>query len=179
MILESGIALLPPSRLDVSIQLRRLGARDVRGDHLPAEVGKAHPGLALTTDPLAAAHLELEVHGGDVAYAGEDLQPDALVLRSRSRRARNAVGVDFLEAVAVLVERVADRERAVPERRVEHVDVLVDQRLLVALEQRADFGHDFGDIGRHVDHEACPTSTSSSASRLGPSIITARVSPSL
>src|SRR6266850_4764100 len=127
MILESGIALLPPSRHDVSIQLRRLGARDVRGDHLPAEVGKAHPGLALTTDPLAAAHLELEVHGGDVASEGEDLQPDALLLRSRSRRARN----------------------------------------------------DFGDIGRHVDHEACPTSTSSSASRLGPSIITARVSPSL
>ena len=39
----------------------------MRGDHLPAEIGEAHPRLALTADQLAAAHLELEVHGGEVA----------------------------------------------------------------------------------------------------------------
>ena len=42
------------------------------------EVGKAHPRLALAADQLAAAHLELEVHGGEVAAERQDLEADAL-----------------------------------------------------------------------------------------------------
>src|SRR5207247_7278553 len=111
-----------------------------------------HPRLTLTADHLTAPHLELEVHGREVATERENLETDALFLDPRSGRARDAEGVDRVEAVAVLGHRVADRVRAVPERRVEHVDVLVDERLLVALEQRADLGHHLGHIGRHVDH---------------------------
>ncbi len=109
--------------------------------------GEAHPGLALPADEVAAPHLELEVHGGEIAAQGEDLEADAPLLDAGSGRPGHPVGVDLAEAVAVLVERVADGVRAVPEGRVEHVDVLVDQGLLVALEQRAHLGHDLRQIG--------------------------------
>ncbi|OGK80968.1 MAG: hypothetical protein A2X53_10535 [Candidatus Rokubacteria bacterium GWA2_70_23] len=107
----------------------------MRADHLPAEGGEAHPGLALTADQLAAAHLELEVHGGEVAAEREDLQADALLLDARPGRPCDPVRVDLAEAVAVLVQRVADGVRAVPERGVEPLHGPVDERLLVALEQ--------------------------------------------
>ena len=48
-------------------------------------VGEAHPGLALAADQVAAAHLELEVHGGEVAAEREDLEADALLLDARAR----------------------------------------------------------------------------------------------
>src|SRR5215471_2234689 len=54
--------------------------RHVRGDDLPAEIGETHPGLALTADEVTAAHLELEIHGGEVAAEREDLQSPALLL---------------------------------------------------------------------------------------------------
>ena len=60
------------------------------------------------------------------------------------------MGVDLVKAVAVLVHGVADGVRALPESRVEDVDVLVDQRLLVALEERADLVDDLGDVGCQV-----------------------------
>src|SRR5688572_6647800 len=53
---------------------------DVGGDHLPAEIGESHPRLALAADQVLAAHLELEVHGGDVAAEGEDLEANPLLL---------------------------------------------------------------------------------------------------
>ena len=69
------------------------------GDHLPSEIGKAHPRLALPADEILAAHLELEVHGGEVTAERQDLEPDALLLDPRPRRPRNAVRVDLAEAV--------------------------------------------------------------------------------
>src|SRR5688572_24118970 len=126
--------------------------RDVGGDHLPAEVGESDPRLALAADEVLAAHLEFEIHGGDVATEGEDLETDALLLDAGARRPRHPMRVDLREAVAVLVERVAHGVRALPERRVEHVDVLVDQRLLVALEDLPHLGHDLGPVRRRIDH---------------------------
>src|SRR5688572_21824608 len=127
--------------------------RDVGGDHLPAEVGESDPRLALAADEVLAAHLEFEIHGGDIATEGEDLETDALLLDARPGGPRHAVRVDLGEAVAVLVERIADRMRAVPERGVEHLHVLVDQRLLVALEDLTDLGHDLGPVRRRIDHQ--------------------------
>ena len=123
-------------------------------DHLPADVRKAHPGLALAADLRLAAHLELEVHGGDVAAERQDLEAPAELLGAGPGWAAHAMGVDLVEAVAVLAHRVADRVRAIPEAAVEDVHVLVDQRLLVALEQRAHLGHDVGEIGREIAHAA-------------------------
>src|SRR5262249_10796953 len=86
---------------------RRAHRRDVRADDLPAEIGEAYPRLALTTDRVLAAHLELEVHGGQGTAEREDFEPDPLLFGTRPRRPRHAVGVDLREAVAVLLERVA------------------------------------------------------------------------
>jgi hypothetical protein len=94
------------------------------GDHLPAQIREAHPRLALAADQVAVAHLELEVHGGEVAPEREDLEAQALLLDAGARRARDAMGVDRGEPVAVLVQCVADRVRAVPEGGVEDVDLL-------------------------------------------------------
>jgi hypothetical protein len=54
------------------------------------------------------------------------------------------MGVDLIEAVTVLAHRVANGIRALPEGGVEDVHVLVDQRLLVALEQRTHLGNHVG-----------------------------------
>src|SRR5689334_18629119 len=102
------------------------------GNHLPAELREAHPSLTLPADRVAAAHLELEVDRRDVAPEGQDLEPQPRLLDARTRRARLAMRMDLGEAVAVIGEGVAHRMRAVPERRIEHHDVVVDQRLLIA-----------------------------------------------
>src|SRR5262245_53471689 len=60
--------------------------------------------------------------------------------------------VNLVEAVSVLVKRVTDGEGAVPEGRVQHVDVPIDQSLLVALEQLPNLGHHLGDVRGHIDH---------------------------
>ena len=60
--------------------------------------------------------------------------------------------MDAVETVAVLGVGEADGVRAVPEGAIEHLDVLVDQRLLVALEQSAHLGHDLGNVGRQILH---------------------------
>src|SRR4029453_4128317 len=89
-----------------SPQRRLVHGGDVRGHDPPAEVREAHPGLALTADQVAASHLELEVHGGEIATEREDLQANALFLEAGSGGPRDPVGVDRAEAVAVLVQRV-------------------------------------------------------------------------
>src|SRR5262245_64046819 len=136
----------------------------VRADDFPAHVRKAYPRLALATDRFSTAHLELEIHGGQVAAKRQDLQSDSSLLGARAGRPSDAVGVDLVEAVAVLGERVADGVRAVPERRVQHIDVLVDQRLLVALEQRAHLRHDLGDVDGHVHHRAASSALATATS---------------
>src|SRR6185503_1659237 len=91
---------------------RRVHRGDVRRDDLPAEIREAHPRLALTADEVAAADLEFEVDGGEIAPEREDLEAPALLLAPGPPRARHAMGVDGVDAVAVLVERVADGVRA-------------------------------------------------------------------
>src|SRR5437899_1460647 len=143
---------------------RRAHRRDVCADDPPANAGEAHPRLALTADHVLATHLELEVHGGQVAAEREDFETDPLLLGARPRRARHAVRVDLRKAIAMLVERVANGVRAVPERRVQHLDVLVDQRLLVALEQRAHLRHDLGDVDGHVHYRAASSALATATS---------------
>jgi antitoxin component of RelBE/YafQ-DinJ toxin-antitoxin module len=60
------------------------------------------------------------------------------------------MGMDLIEAIAILVQRVADRVRAPPERRIENIDVLVDQRLLVALEDLAQLFDNLGNVWRQI-----------------------------
>src|SRR5262245_49559308 len=98
--------------------------RDVGGDPLPADVGKAHPGLALPSGHVATAHLVDQVHGGDVAAQRQDIEAVTLFLGAGTGRPRQAMGMDAVEAVAVLVVGEPDGMRAVPERAVEHRDVL-------------------------------------------------------
>src|SRR5262249_9266357 len=126
-----------------------------RGRRLPSiRSSETHPCLALATDELATPDLELEVHRCEVSAERQDFQTDPPLLDARSGRPRHTMAVDLVEAIAVLAKRVADGVRTVPERGVQHVHVLVDQCLLVALEQVADFRHDLGDVRCHVDHRA-------------------------
>src|SRR5579883_20579 len=129
-------------------------SRDVGRDHFPADVREAHPGLHLTTRPLAAAHLIDDSHGGEVTAQGDDVQPMTLFLGARARRACHAMGMDTVEAVAMLVVSDANGVRAVPESVVEDLDVLVDQRLLVGFEQRSHFFDDFRNIRLEIGHFA-------------------------
>src|SRR5258708_20726108 len=89
--------------------------RDVGGDPLPARIGEADPGLALAADQIVAADLEFEIDGGDVAAERQDFQPNAPFLDAGTGRPRHAVGMDLLEAIAVLVQAVADPLRPLPE----------------------------------------------------------------
>src|SRR5262245_29999501 len=73
---------------------RRGHRRDVRADDLPADVREAHPRLALPADRVLTTHLELEVHGGQIAAEREDLEPDAPLLDAGPGRARHPVRVD-------------------------------------------------------------------------------------
>src|SRR5262245_9774640 len=146
----------------------------MRADDPPTKVGEADPRLALTADRVLTTHFEFEIHRGQIAAEREDLEANPLFLGARPRRARHAVRVDLREAIAVLVERVADGVRAVPERRIQHLDVLVDQCLLVTLEQRAHFRHDLGDVDGHVHHRAASSAlatATSAASRPWPPTI--------
>src|SRR5260370_10184236 len=137
--------------------------RDVGGDYPPARIRKLYPGLALPPDEILVADLEFEVHGGDVAPQRQDFQPNAPFLDAWARRPRHAVGMDLGEAVAVLVHGVADGVRAPPEGGVQHVDVLVDQRLLVTFEQSTDLLDDFREVRLEVLHVAVFSAFSNSS----------------
>ena len=52
---------------------------------LPADIGKAHPGLGLPAGHLAAAHLVDQRHGGDVAPQRHDVEAQPLLLGARAR----------------------------------------------------------------------------------------------
>src|SRR5262245_40261074 len=100
-------------------------------------IGKSHPRLALATDEIVSAHFELKVDRGELAPERQNFEADTVFFDAGTRRARYPVVVNGLEAVAVLVERVADGVRGVPESGIEHCDVLGLECHLVALEQLA------------------------------------------
>src|SRR6266851_488968 len=97
-----------PARSRPAYPSRSVHGRHVRGDHLPSDVREPHPRLTLTADQRLAAHLELEVHGGEIASERQDLEANALLLDSRPGRPRHPMSVDLFEAVAVLVHRIPD-----------------------------------------------------------------------
>src|SRR5262245_23969957 len=70
---------------------RLVHRRDVRRDDFPAEVGEAHPRLALASDEIAAADLELQIHGGEITAERQDLEPNAPFLDPGAGRARESV----------------------------------------------------------------------------------------
>src|SRR4029453_5290162 len=76
--------------------------RDVRADDLPAKVGEAHPRLALTADRVLATHLELEVHGGQVAAEREHFEADPLLLGARTARAPPATTSGMLTVTSII-----------------------------------------------------------------------------
>src|SRR5688572_20633658 len=147
----------PPTEGFVARSAERVGVdrRDVRADHLPS-FREAHPGLALPADLILAAYLVLEIHGGDVASQRQDLEPSSRLLGAGAEGSAHPMGVNLVEAVAVLGVREADRVGAVPERAVEDLDVLVDQRLLVALDPLPHLGDDLAAIGRQIGHRVSP-----------------------
>src|SRR5262245_37364925 len=98
--------------------------RNVSRDDLPAMFGESHPGLALAADKIVAPHLELKVDRREIAPERQDLEADAALLDTGTRRTGHPVLVNGFEAVAVLVECIADSVWAVPEGRIEHRDVL-------------------------------------------------------
>src|SRR4029450_13912400 len=107
-------------------------------------LGESHPGLALAADKIVAPHLELKVDRREIAPERQDLEADAALLDAGARRAGHPVLVNGFESVAVLLERIPNRVRAVPEGRIEYRDVLRLECRLIALEQLAHLGDDLG-----------------------------------
>ena len=75
---------------------------------------------------ILSLHLEHKVHRREIVAERQDIEPVPLFLRARSREAANVICVDFVKPIAMLVERQTDRMWTVLERRVQHVDILVD-----------------------------------------------------
>src|ERR1700757_481449 len=104
----------------------------VRRDDAPA-LGGAHPCLALAPRLCAPLAAKFDVRGGEVtAISGDD---GAQHLAGQPlRRPRRSKGLDLAVAVEVFGGAVAQRVRTVPEQLVEHVDLVVDQRVFIAVE---------------------------------------------
>ncbi len=107
----------------------------MRDYDLPADALEADPGLHLATDHVLTAYLTDQGHGSDVATDGDNVEPQAFLLAARPRGAGQPVRVDTIKAVTVVVIRQSDIVRAVPEGAIQHLDIFVYQRLLVALER--------------------------------------------
>src|SRR4051794_2744426 len=136
-----------------SLENRLLGDhRNMRMDHLPACIGKSNPGLGLPPGHVAPANLVDKTDSGDVSTESHDVQAQALLLGPRSGRARDTKGVDAVESVAVFGVGEPNGVRTLPEGGVEHLDILVDQRLLVALEQSPHLFDDIGNVRRQIRH---------------------------
>src|SRR5262249_33171100 len=112
----------------------------------PARV-RAHPGLALPADPVGAGRDVLGRGDADVTPEGDDAlvaQGAALVdgAAAFSELGDRGVAIEPLR----LTRAVAQRERAVPEERVERGDVVADEGALVGFERLRQLGDDFRDI---------------------------------
>src|SRR4030095_1705113 len=178
---RAAIDLSPIQSASASQSRFLVDHRDVGHDDFPADVRKTHPGLALATDHVPVAHLVDQGHRGNVAAQRDDVEPVALLLGAGARRPGDAMSMDPVEAVPVLVVGEADGVRAVPERAVEHVDVLVDQGLLVTFEQSTDLFDHFRDVRRQILHAASialATATSVASLPRGPMIDRPTGSPS-
>src|ERR1700752_1403121 len=79
---------------------------------------------------------------GDHGLRDRAHQPD--------RRTRAAERLDLVVAVQIFTDAVADRLRRIAEDRVEHVEIVCDQRLLIAVERRPHFGHDLRQVDLHL-----------------------------
>jgi hypothetical protein len=119
-------------------------SRDVGRDDLSADVGQADPGLARQYAP---AHLDSR---STVAKSRPSVRTSRRMRRSLmpgAGWARHAMLVNGVEAVADLVQGIANCVRAVPEGRIEHLDVLRLERRLVAIEQLPHLGAPSGRFG--------------------------------
>src|SRR5258708_33572858 len=135
-------------------------------DDAPA-VLEAHPRLTLPPDPGVALAPELGHRRGEVPAMGRDhclVQAPGEPGR-RSRRAESANGVD---ADQVLRRAVAHRAARRPEELVEHLDAIVDERVLVARESRLPFGEAFGKIDLGLDGAAAAATAATGATATPP-----------
>src|SRR2546429_7514118 len=106
------------------------------GDDSPT-LGESYPRLHLPPDFWAGPSIAIEQRrrhrgvtaiGGDHSLVGLAHQPD--------RRARGAERHDRLTAVEILADAIAQRALVIAEQLVEDGDIVVDERLLIALELR-------------------------------------------
>src|SRR6185437_6375428 len=137
---------------------------DVSRHDLPAMLRESHPGLALAADKIVAPHLELQVDRREIASERQDLEADAALLDAGAGRAGHTVLMNGFEAVAVLVQRVTNGVRAVPEGRIEHRDVLRLDCRLVPLEQLSHLGDDLRDIRGEILHVMSSTALATATS---------------
>ena len=118
------------------------------GHHVPA-VADADPGLHLAAD-LAGVGGAVKQRRGDseVAAVGGDDGP-----RDRPRQADRRTGAaercDLVVAVEVLTAAIANGAGIVVEHCIERGNVVVAERLLVALECSGDLGDDVGQVDLH------------------------------
>ena len=135
-----GVNVAPRSRVDQADM----------GRHHPPALGKSYPALALAADASGRAVPEEQGVGGrEVAAIGGDhgsLDPAHQV----DRRAGAAKGADRVHAVQVLGDAVADGAPIVAEQRLEHGDVVRDERRFVGGERRLDFRDHLGNVDLHT-----------------------------
>ena len=135
----------------------------MRGHDLPTNIREAHPGLHLAAGHFLTAHLTDKGDRGDVAADRDNIQPQTCLLAARPWGAGHPVRVNTIKDATVLVIRQSDSVRAVPEGDIQHLDIFVYQRLLVALEKVTDFLHNLGDIGGMIVAHACSSSARATA----------------
>src|SRR5262249_59192713 len=80
----------------------------------------------------------------EVAAVGHDPDLQEIALDHEAGIAASGEGGDLVMAAELLADAVAKRVRALPEELVEHGDVVVVERLFVAVEGGGDLGHDLG-----------------------------------
>ena len=108
--------------------------------------GHAYPRLALPT--VVSRARELDVRRGRIAPVTRD-HGFAHHACHAFGIARAAIRRDFRVAIQVLADAVAQGLRVVPEHFVQHRDIVVDDRLLIAVKLAGDFGQGLRVIDFH------------------------------
>ncbi len=116
---------------------------DMGRDDAPAVARNAHPDLRLTSMLALARHRHAELQGGEgeVASEGDDLLPGGDPVGEVDLPAAAELG-DLFSAVELFGDAEPQRQRRIPEKAGERLDVVGGQGRLVSLEHGRDLGHD-------------------------------------
>src|SRR5438552_4481355 len=132
--------------------LLELQKGNVCGDDLPATAG-AHPRLALAADARGAVRDVLGVRHAEIATEGRNAriaQAAALI----DGAALAAKPIDVGVAIQKLAHAIAQRQRAVPEEGAQRVEIVRQQRGLVARKCRLELRAHLGDVDLHQPSSA-------------------------